>query len=62
MREACKYVRATPRNKEILDKYPSAGPRANITGMRRIWGKDATIVKCGVYIYKVPKDVVSRLD
>lgn len=32
----------------------SAGPKANITGMRKLyWGKEATIIKSGQYIYKV---------
>lgn len=31
----------------------SAGPNSNITGMRKFWGQDAPIVRCGRYIYLV---------
>lgn len=43
---------------ERLEKACSAstGPYPNITGMRRYWGKDALIVKCGAYIYYFGKD------
>ena len=45
-----------------LDAYPSAGPNANVTGMRnKYWGKDALIVKHGQYIYKVPWAVYGAL-
>jgi len=37
-----------------LDIFPSAGPRANVTGMKnKYWGKDAYIIRSGAYIYKV---------
>jgi len=32
---------------------PNAGPRPNITGMRRYWGVDACIIICGQYAYHV---------
>lgn len=45
-----------------LSIYPSAGPRPNITGMKRLyWGKDALCVKSGSYVYHVPKDVYERV-
>ena len=51
----------SPKARE-LEKFPSAGPRANITGMRKLyWGKDAYIVKCGQYIYKVDKETYERI-
>lgn len=41
--------------------YPSAGPYANITGMRKhYWGEDACIIKIGQYIYKVPKEIYEQ--
>ena len=44
-----------------LDVFPSAGPRANITGMRnKYWGKDAYILKVGTYIYKVNAEIYSK--
>lgn len=34
-----------------------AGPKPNVTGMRnKYWGKDAYIIRCGLYIYKVNQD------
>lgn len=58
-----KYIRTTPRNERILEKYPNAGPHPNITGMRRLyWGKDAFIIKCGVYAYNVPQEIFYMLD
>ena len=37
---------------KTLEQYPSAGPRASIKGMRKLyWGKFAKIVKQGQYIY-----------
>lgn len=44
---------------KVLEKnaLASAGPYSNITGMRNLyWGKDALIVKYGVYIYFMGKD------
>lgn len=41
-----------------LESCPSAGPRGNITGMRKLyWGKEAYIVKQGNYIYKVSQNL-----
>lgn len=49
-----KYVKSSEYNRLELAKFPSAGPNANITGMRNLyWGKHAYIIKCGAYIYKV---------
>lgn len=31
----------------------SAGPRANITGMRKHYWGDAPLIRCGVYVYRV---------
>lgn len=39
------------------DAYASAGPRASVSGMRKLWGKDCFILRCGRYIYKVPSEV-----
>ena len=44
----------SPRLKLMLDQCPSAGPFANLTGMRKFyWGENALVVKVGVYIYHV---------
>ena len=43
-----------PKLELMLDQCPSAGPYANLTGMRKLyWGKNALVVKVGAYIYHV---------
>lgn len=40
------------------DCLASTGPYPNITGMRNLyWGRDCLIVKAGIYIYNMGKDV-----
>lgn len=43
-----------------LNRFPNAGPRPNITGMRRIYGKNACLVMCGGYLYNVDWDTYIR--
>lgn len=44
-----------------LSQFPSAGSYPSISGMKKLyWGRDALVVKCGVYIYKVPADVYTK--
>lgn len=44
--------------KHNLSQYPNAGPYCNITGMKnKYWGIDALCIKCGVYVYKVPREI-----
>lgn len=55
------YVPATKRNKNILSKFPNAGPSCNVKGMRNLfWGKDALLIKCGAYVYHVDCDTFAR--
>lgn len=52
-------VKDRPNLGKVLDKMcqASAGPYPCITGMRNLyWGRDALIVKYGVYIYYFGKD------
>lgn len=57
-----KYVRATAENEKTLSRYPNAGPRPNIAGMRRLyWGNGAYIIKCGQYAYNVPSEIFYSL-
>lgn len=50
------YMKATPANKRLLSSFPCAGPRASISGMRKLyWGYDVKIVRCGQYIYNLGK-------
>jgi hypothetical protein len=45
-----------------LDSFPNAGPYPSITGMRNLyWGKNALVVRCGVYAYHVDKPTFERL-
>ena len=56
-----KYVPSNEHNYNILKDFPSAGPHANVAGMRKLyWGKDAYIIKCGQYIYKVTYETFTR--
>ena len=42
---------------ENLKRFPSAGPRPSITGMKKLyWGEDAPCVRHGAYVYKVDKE------
>ena len=44
-----------------LDRFPSAGPRPNITGMKkRHWGEGAYCIKCGQYVYHVDRETWER--
>lgn len=46
-------ARTSAYNRGLCAKYclASAGPYANVTGMRKIWGKNAPIIRCGQYLY-----------
>lgn len=56
-----KYTSVKNYNRLELHRFSSAGPRANITGMRRLyWGRNAYILQCGQYIYKVDADTFYR--
>lgn len=49
-----KYTSVKNYNRLRLYNFPSAGPHPSITGMRsKYWGRDAYILKCGAYAYKV---------
>lgn len=42
----------------IPENSPSAGPNCSVRGMKKLfWGEDAYCVRCGQYVYKVPKYV-----
>ena len=39
-----------------IDDYPNFHKSGNVRGMKEnVYGKDALLVRCGDYIYKVPK-------
>lgn len=41
-----------------IDKYPSFSASGSVTGMRNMYyGQQALLVRCGSYIYNVPKEI-----
>lgn len=55
---ATKYVSVKHPRAKYLERYPNAGPNPCIAGMRKLyWGKDAWLIRCGQYVYKVPREV-----
>lgn len=56
-----KYTSVKNYNRLSLGAFPSAGPGASVKGMRdKYWGRDAYILKCGQYFYKVDSDTFYR--
>lgn len=56
-----KYTSVKNIDRLKLYNFPSAGPNASISGMReQYWGKDAYILRCGSYIYKVNRETFYR--
>lgn len=48
------YIKKEFYNKLRLDRFPSAGPRANLTGMKKhYWGYNGYVIRCGSYLYNV---------
>ena len=48
------YVSTKYHNPLNLSKFPSTGRYGNISGMRNLyWGKEAFVIRCGAYAYKV---------
>ena len=40
-----------------IDKYPNFSATGSVAGMRKIYGEDAYLLKCGSYIYNVPSNI-----
>lgn len=56
-----KYVPVSEAKKLNLSRFPNAGPRPNITGMRnKYWGQGAYIIKSGNYAYHVDKETFEK--
>ena len=50
---------------EIIDisQYPNFSASGSIKGMKdRVYGKNATLIRCGSYIYNVPKEIYDNID
>ena len=57
--KAMRYPTVTVRKEfgSLLEKFPNAGPRCNVTGMKKLyWGENALCVRCGLYVYHVDAD------
>ena len=45
-------------NRVNIDQYPNFHRTGSIIGMKRLYyGKDALLVRCGNWIYKVPLEI-----
>ena len=57
-----KVLKATEENKQLLSEFPNFSANGSITGMKKLYyGKDALLVKCGGYIYKVTKEIYEAI-
>lgn len=63
-----KYIKQTnisPVLKSRIESFPNAGPRPNITGMRRVRGeynqRNLFLVMIGSYLYNVSWDIYSQI-
>jgi len=57
----CKYLPVAIGRSINIDKYPNFHASGSIIGMKeKYYGKDALLVRCGNYIYKVPKEIYDR--
>jgi hypothetical protein len=56
-----KYVKKNDVEETALEIFPSAGPNASVIGMKnKFWGKNAYVIKVGVYIYKVTEEFYNQ--
>jgi len=52
-----KTKRLPVKYRPLLEGYPNAGPRPNVTGMKkRYYGEDSICVMCGEYLYCLGKN------
>jgi len=46
-----------------IHQYANFFASGSVTGMKnKFYGKNATLVKCGNYIYNVPKEIYDNID
>lgn len=46
-----------------IEEYPNFHKSGSITGMKKLYyGKNALLVRCGSYIYKVPQRIYDLAD
>jgi len=57
-----KYVSVKEKDRYNLSLYPNFSATGSIKGMKdKYYGKDATLVRCGSYIYNVPLDIYNSI-
>lgn len=57
MKKNVVYVPVKYKDRLFLDSFPNAGPRPNVSGMRRIYGENAFLIMCGSYLYNVSERI-----
>lgn len=58
-----KYLSVTRGQKVHIEQYPNFHKSGSIKGMKeKYYGKNAMLVRCGNYIYKVPQRIYDMAD
>lgn len=53
-----KYMTITEGTIHHIGNYPNFHKSGSIAGMKKLYyGKDALLVRCGSYVYKVPRNI-----
>ncbi|KKK83614.1 hypothetical protein LCGC14_2791600 [marine sediment metagenome] len=53
-----KYLKVAKGKRLEIDRFPNFSHTGSIAGMKRMYyGKDALLVRCGSWIYNVPKAI-----
>lgn len=53
-----KYMYVADGKRINISQYPSIHKSGSVYGMKRLyWGRECFTVKCGSWIYKVPKEI-----
>lgn len=56
-----KYLPVKTGERLNISQYPNFHKSGSITGMKKMYyGKDALLVRCGEWIYKVPQEIYDR--
>lgn len=54
----CRYLPVAIGKSVCIEQYPNFSASGSIRGMRKLYyGKDALLVRCGSYIYKVSENI-----
>lgn len=53
-----KYINVADGKRVNISQYPNFHKSGSIAGMKNLYyGKDALLVRCGEWIYKVPQEI-----